>query len=187
MARIILPSMSSFRINDFGVVFDSKILCRAKMQTTERLASYRIAPALPADIGRLQELETDSFSSDRLSRRQMLYHLHNPRAVFLTVREENGSQTALGYALILRAKNRPARLYSIVVAKESRGLGLGKILCRAGLDALRDAGEKKLLLEVDAHDNATVGFYERLGFETIRRLPAYYEDGRDALKMQVLL
>ncbi|MBL1147100.1 MAG: GNAT family N-acetyltransferase [Pseudomonadota bacterium] len=157
------------------------------MHPTKRHVSYRIAPALPADVGRLQELETDSFSSDRLSRRQMLYHLHNPRAVFLTVREDNGNHSVLGYALILRAKNRSARLYSIAVAKEFRGHGLGKILCRAGLDVLRDAGEKKLLLEVDANDRATIGFYERLGFETTGLLPAYYEDGRDALKMQVLL
>jgi len=156
------------------------------MQPTEHLVSYRIAPALPADLSRLQELETDSFSSDRLSRRQMLYHLHNPRAVFLTIRKNNESP-ALGYALILRAKNRPARLYSIAIAPDTRGSGLGKLLCRAGMDALRTHGEKKLLLEVDANDSATIGFYDNIGFETTGLLPAYYEDGRDALKMQVFL
>lgn len=156
------------------------------MQPTDSLASFRIASALPDDLDRLQELEKDSFSSDFLSRRQMRYHLNNPRAVFLTIRE-GGREKISGYMLILRAKNRPARLYSIAIDKGCRGQGFGKLLFQAGMDALREYGEKKLLLEVDANDRTTVSFYEKRGFKTTRRLPAYYEDGRDAFKMQVLL
>lgn len=155
------------------------------MLTIDRNAAFLIVPACPDDLARLQELEADSFSSDFLSHRQMRYHLQNPRAVFLTVRDSEGAVS--GYALALRAQNRPARLYSIAVDRKRRGHGLGKLLCRAVMDALRKNGESRLLLEVDANDRNTVGFYEKMGFQTTKRLPAYYEDGRDAYKMQVLL
>lgn len=136
-------------------------------------------PALPADLTALQDIE-QLFPSDRLSARQMRYHLTNPRALFLVA--EAGGKPA-GYALFFLRRNRAARFYSLIVDPARRGQGIARLLIEEGCRRLYAQGEQKVTLEVDAQDKTTIDFYARCGFLPGVVIPAYYEDGRDALKM----
>jgi ribosomal protein S18 acetylase RimI-like enzyme len=66
------------------------------------------------------------------------------------------------------------------VHPEYRGRGLAKRLVATALD---DFGT------VTCHARATnedaIGFYEYLGFETLRRIEGYYEDGGDAYYLRI--
>lgn len=139
-----------------------------------------LRPARPDDIDALQTLEKN-FPTDRLSRRQMLYHMKSSRAVFLVAA---ASHDVAGYALFFRRQGRAARFYSLVTARKYRGAGYGRALIEDGVRRLRRAGERAVTLEVRARDAKTIAFYKRCGFVAGEIVPSYYADGRDALKMR---
>ena len=88
-----------------------------------------ILRARKRDLDALVDLENRSFSTDRLSRRNLKYLLTKANATTLVDRE-NGA--VRGYALVLyNAGTSLARLYSLVVGSEHRGLGLGGALLGA--------------------------------------------------------
>ena len=143
-------------------------------------SSYKVYLACKSDLPALQQLEQSQFASDRLSLRQMRYHLTNPKALFYVCRYK---EATIGYALFFLRKNRPARLYSLVIDPKHRGKGLAKSLCLEGINTLRKKKVERLLLEVDSQDMGTISFYEKLGFGPLKTIKSYYEDGRNALKM----
>jgi mycothiol synthase len=59
-------------------------------------------------------------------------------------------------------------IYVIAVDPDFQGLGLGRQLTIAGLDAIARRGVTTGMLYVDAANAAAVGMYERLGFDTHR-------------------
>ena len=92
----------------------------------------------------------------------------------------------LGFA-IWRNLSSEAELLSIGVLPEARKIALGAALLGAVLAAAKNAGAKKLFLEVDAGNEAALALYRKSGFVEIGRRSAYYRDGADALAMQVKL
>ena len=86
---------------------------------------FSIRPACNEDIPHLIPIEQTLFSSDRLSVRQMRYHIRNERAVFLTGTERG---MPVGYALFLKREGARARLYSLAVDRGYQGKGYGKAL-----------------------------------------------------------
>ncbi len=56
----------------------------------------------------------------------------------------------------------------IAVDPDFQGLGLGRQLTVAGLDAIARRGVTTGMLHVDAANTAALGMYERLGFHTHR-------------------
>lgn len=143
---------------------------------------YTIRPAQNKDIDALCALEIASFPSDRLSRRQMKYHLHNKNVTFL-VCAESKTNDILGYALMFFHASRPARLYSVAVDKKAQGQGIGKSLIERLIHNAIAKQCTAMTLEVRTVDKKTVALYERLGFEKIRTISSYYEDGANAFKM----
>lgn len=143
-----------------------------------------IAKAQHTDLSELQSIETASFHSDFLSPRQMKYHCKNPRAIFLVLKIDDVSA---GYILALMHGLGYARIYSLAVSTAYRGKGLGRLLVQAALDKLLTAKIRKVNLEVDEADLKTISLYQSFGFEVKSKLPAYYEDGRNALKMSKVL
>ena len=89
----------------------------------------QIRPAALADIDALFQLELASFASDRLSRRQFRYMLTRAHAQTLIAEADTG---LLGYVLVLFSRaTSVARLYSIAVAGQARGQGVGRALVTA--------------------------------------------------------
>ena len=61
-------------------------------------------------------------------------------------------------------------LYTVAVAPEHRRRGVGTILVRHAVDALRTTGCVKVNLQIRATNMGVRGFYESLGFEVEDRL-----------------
>lgn len=136
--------------------------------------------ATAADLPALLALES-TFPGDRLSARQYRHHLRNPRAR-LRVAVADGRVS--GSSLVLtRAGSRRARLYSIVVDPACRGRGLGRALAEDALAQAHDTGCERLDLEVRADNLSALALYQALGFREQRRLPGYYEDGMEGVRL----
>lgn len=147
-------------------------------------AARKIAePAKPADLDALVALEERCFSGDRMSRRSYAAALTNPRAVVLVAR--GPASGLLGAAtLFLRADSPAARLYSIAVAPEARGRGLGTGLLRAAESAARRRGATALRLEVSVGNKSALALYQKSGYGISGRVARYYEDGSDAWRLE---
>ena len=141
-----------------------------------------IRRAVEGDLADLVALENQSFSGDRLSARQWARHLDSDSAMILVALGERHLIGAL--VLFFRRGNDIARLYSLAIAAESRGLGLGNSLLEAGERAARRRACRRMRLEVRADNAAARRVYERRGFRVIGERKAYYEDGEDAIRYE---
>ncbi|WP_224267847.1 GNAT family N-acetyltransferase [Haloprofundus salinisoli] len=73
----------------------------------------------------------------------------------------------------------------IAVHPDARGRGLGRMLLRQSLVSMALGGANLVKLEVREHNDPAKTLYESEGFEPLRRIPRYYEDGEAALVMVV--
>ncbi|MBA4284277.1 MAG: GNAT family N-acetyltransferase [Xanthomonadaceae bacterium] len=122
------------------------------------------------------------FPSDRMSRRSIRRFLRAPTARVLVA--ENAAGAVLGNLIGLRrAGSRAMRTYSVVVAPEARGLGIGQRLVEALQAIAADEACARVTLEVRADNRAARALYARLGYRETASLPGYYEDGADGLRL----
>ena len=121
------------------------------------------------------------FPSDRMSPRSVRAFLASPRAQVWVV---DGSERLLGSLILLTRKSgRAGRIYSLVVSPEARGLGLAQRMVRAAEVWARRQGLEAVRLEVREDNRAARALYAKLGYASICRLPQYYEDGADGLRL----
>ncbi len=136
----------------------------------------RIRPCRLADLPAVMRIERASFRRDAYPR-ELFLEYHERGALFL-VAVARGEIS--GYALAVLQGAR-AELISIAVAPAYRRTGAGKSLMQSLLRRLRRAGAVRLNLIVKVTNHGAQRFYDWLGFQRVRRVPAYYEDGRDGL------
>jgi ribosomal protein S18 acetylase RimI-like enzyme len=142
----------------------------------------RLRRGTAADLNDLLALEREAFNTDRLSRRSFRRFLHSRNAVVI-VADEKGRMA--GYALVLfRPESRAARLYSIAVAADSAGCGIGPLLLAAAEDMARQRGCHVLRLEVHERNAAALKRYRTSGYRLFGRHRDYYGDGGDALRFE---
>jgi ribosomal protein S18 acetylase RimI-like enzyme len=142
----------------------------------------RIRAAVHADIDQLLALERRAFVTDHMSRRSLLRFATNPQAALL-VADRDGSID--GYALVLfREGSDVARLYSIAVAPESAGRGLGTNLLTAAEEAAIARQRSILRLEVHENNAAAIRRYEKSGYRHFGHHRHYYEDRGHALRFE---
>ena len=144
--------------------------------------TVQIRPAQPSDLSALVAIENASFSCDRLSRRSFRHWLTTDHRALLVAEL---MQRVVGYILIIyHPGTRLARIYSLAVLPEHRGLGLAKQLVEAGQQAACDEGRFYLRLEVSVDNKAAIKLYEALGFQKFGMYRDYYQDHQDALRYQ---
>jgi [ribosomal protein S18]-alanine N-acetyltransferase len=142
----------------------------------------RIRRARDADLAALIALENRVFTSDRMSPRQIRRHLGNPGAGTV-VATRNGD--VVGAAIVFfHASHRIARLYSIAVAPEARGAGIGEKLLAAAERLARTRIATAMRLEVRTDNAAAQRLYEGRGYRRFGVRRRYYEDGRDAVRYE---
>jgi ribosomal-protein-alanine N-acetyltransferase len=73
----------------------------------------------------------------------------------------------------------------LAVREDARGQGIGGALLDRGLLALSLDGAAVVKLEVRETNEAALSLYLDAGFEPMRRVPRYYQDGEDALVLVV--
>lgn len=146
-------------------------------------ADVVIRAAVIDDIDALVELENRSFDIDRLSRRSLRRLIGAKSATCLVAIGANA--VIAGYSLnLFRAGTALARLYSIAVAPEYRGAGLGERLVAAAETSAYEHGCVYLRLEVSTRNVPAIGLYRRLGYHEFGRFTDYYEDHTDALRFE---
>ena len=134
------------------------------------------------DLPALIAIENAVFRSDRLSRRSFRDFIASPRAI-LRVAELRGA--IAGYHLVLfRQGTAAARLYSLAVAPEFQGHGLGAQLLANAEAAAYAADRAVLRLEVEADNAAALALYRRAGYRQVEKLPGYYESGADGIRLE---
>ena len=91
----------------------------------------------------------------------------------------------LGYALLLlRRRSTRARLYSIAIAEQARGMGLGQQLL-ARIEACAVAQRcTHLRLEVRTDNPGALSLYERNGYRRFAQVDDYYADHTSALRLE---
>jgi ribosomal-protein-alanine acetyltransferase len=145
-------------------------------------AEIRIRRARAADLSRLVEMENAAFATDRMSARQWRRHVANPEADVLVA--ERGGAIVGAAVVFFHARHRIARLYSIAVAPEARGAGIGERLLAAGERNARRRGRERFRLEVRTDNAAARRLYERRGYRVFGTKAGYYEDGADAVRYE---
>ena len=135
-----------------------------------------------ADLGALESLERRAFAHDRIARRSFVRFLNAPNVSLIVA---DGDGAVCGYALVLsRARSRLARLYSLAVDAQHAGRQLGSTLLRAAEDAAQARGSRAMRLEVCESNAAAINLYRKFGYELVNRLPGYYGDGSNALRLE---
>lgn len=80
-----------------------------------------------------------------------------------------------------------AHLLKILIKPELRGKGPALNFWKEILNFLTSKKVKNIYLEVEASNERAIGFYQKLGFLTLRRVKGYYSNGSDALMMNLTL
>jgi len=132
----------------------------------------------PFDLGRLARLHRSCFE-EGWSRSDIARLLAMPGAFALIARVHEplwlsvGQLRGVGFA-IARVASDEAELLSIGVAPAWRGQGIGARLLEEVIARCREAGARRLFLEVDVDNLTARRLYEAFGFEMVGRRPAYY-------------
>ncbi len=146
------------------------------------MMDLRIRRAASSDLDGLVELENAAFDSERMSARQWRRHLESLSAEVLVAVSE---RRLVGAAVLFyRRGNGIARLYSIAVAADARGQGLGEARLRAAEQAARRRGSSVLRLEVRVSNASAQRLYERHEWRRFGTRARYYDDGEDALRFE---
>ena len=90
----------------------------------------------------------------------------------------------VGYVVtdVIRTYGRPlGHVKNLAVHPDRRGEGVGSALLAESLAVMAEAESVKL--EVRESNDGARSLYRRFGFESLRRVEGYYEDGEDAVVM----
>ena len=133
----------------------------------------------PVDLDRIVEIERASFGADAYDRNLFAEFLDNCGDLFLAV-ERSGK--IRGYLIACR-RGRRAELISVAVDPAFRGQGAASALMESALRRLRFRSVARLVLMVKVTNHQARAFYEKYGFQPVRRVRRYYEDGADGWLM----
>lgn len=96
--------------------------------------------------------------------------------------DEGGSVVGFVVGDAVPNHGRPlAHVKDIAVTPERRNEGIGTTLLRAALTRLGDIGARTVKLEVREGNRVARSLYRQFGFEFLRRVPRYYDDGEAAI------
>lgn len=145
------------------------------------VAGWRLRAAMPSDARGIEALEK-LFPGNRMRLPSIRRILRVPSARVWVVEGSEGIVGAL--MLLTRADTRYARVYSLAVAPQARGQGLGKRLLRAAERWAQQAGCAGMRLEVRASNRIARKLYAAQGYREIARLEGYYDDGMQGIRLQ---
>lgn len=156
----------------------------AATDEAEAAARGRIRTARRADLEAILALEA-LFPTDRMTRRSVRRFLSVPSARVLIA--ELGRNVVGNLIWLSRRNSRIARIYSLVVAPQARGRQLAQRLLQAMEREARAAGCGSAVLEVQVDNGPARALYDKCGYVESARLPAFYEDGSDGLRLRKAL
>lgn len=150
-----------------------------------RMSTLRIRGATPADLSAIEAIEQVCFPEERRSSRRSLRHsLHSSRqSVWIACVARSGQRFSAG-VMVLHHHPLSLRIFSLAVLPSFQGEGIGGHLIDRAVALARRTGRQQITLEADCGNRVLTGWYERQGFQTVRRLDNYYSPGADAVRMK---
>jgi len=133
------------------------------------------------DLEAVLDIESASFSRP-WTRRHFLDEMGSPcglPTVALTA-----DLVVAGY-LCLKQVLDEAEILDVAVSGNLRGQGVGRILVEGALDACRGRGVSVVSLEVGVGNVEAIALYRRIGFREVGRRKKYYDNGEDAILMDI--
>ncbi|MBF7074381.1 GNAT family N-acetyltransferase/peptidase C39 family protein [Glaciecola sp. MH2013] len=142
--------------------------------------TYRLAQL--DDLPTLVRIENHCFQTDRLSKRRFKHWILAANGICVVAIKD---EQICGYGLvILRNGTRSARLYSLALESEYRGLGIAQGLLLE-LERLAVSQQRLFMrLEVAENNLAAIKMYQHLGYKQFGVYQKYYADGTNALRLQ---
>ncbi|WP_435344604.1 ribosomal protein S18-alanine N-acetyltransferase [Haloarchaeobius sp. HRN-SO-5] len=100
------------------------------------------------------------------------------------VATEDGKVTGYVVADCIPNHGRPlGHVKDLAVHEKCRGRGIGSRLLARAIATLTSMNATSVKLEVRESNEPALSLYRDFGFEALRRVPRYYDDGEDALVM----
>lgn len=138
-------------------------------------------PASAADLDAIEHLEHGCFDDDAFTRRQLDYLIRKAQGACFVARLDG---QIVGYLSLLTPRNTcNARIYSVAVAAQARGHGVGQLLVDQAIAYARTQHRRQVTLEVRTDNTPALALYSRKGFVPDKLLKGYYHDGADARRM----
>ena len=142
-------------------------------------ARWEVRKLRRSDLDRVQQIENASFGEDAYDRNLLAEFFAKCGELFLVAVRQLG---VCGY-MVTCIRGERAEVVSIAVAPAARGRGVASRLMESTLRRLRRRKVKRLVLMVKVTNTAAREFYVKFGFERVRLVRGYYEDGADGLLM----
>ncbi len=141
-----------------------------------------IRRALKHDLDAIERLEMAAFSHDQLPRDSLRYYIGAPSVSMLIAEAQRG---ICAYALVaFHRRSIVGRLYSIAVASDCAGRGVGRKLMSACEASARLRGAHWMRLEVRPDNGGAIALYRNLGYRQFAEVEDFYEDGSNALRLE---
>lgn len=149
----------------------------------------KVRPPLEDDLPELLAVEQDCFDTPyyrphRFTRSQFTAYLRNPRAIFWVAVQRG---LLLGYvagSCGTGSRRGAGRIESLAVVQAARKQGVGGLLMRRFIEEAKRRGSKRVTIEVAMANTHAIRFFTNRGFSPVRRLPGYYGDRYDGLRMR---
>ena len=145
-------------------------------------APFHVRRLRPEELDGILKVEQASFGKDAYDRNLFANYLQRDGELFLVV--ERGKEIC-GYSIAVVRGDR-AELVSIAVDPKSRRKGVGRALLASTLRRLSRRGVTRVSLTVRPENEPARALYESYGFVKWRKVPGYYEDGTDGVRMRRL-
>lgn len=140
-------------------------------------------PARPADAAAVAAIEAAWPSSAGWTQAQLREEADAPAGLFWICEQEG---KVVSYALARVAVDE-AQIVAVGVAPELARRGLGRAAFEALLKAAKAAGLVRAVLEVSTTNAPARALYASVGLRVVGRRPKFYNDGSDALLMELVL
>lgn len=139
----------------------------------------KVRPAAPSDAAAIRAIAARPYAAG-WTEEAYASEAARPGSVFLV----GGDERVAGYVLA-RVEHGEARLLDFAAAED--GGGAGRALWGALLAEARACGAGRLTLEVSSGNARARRFYGRAGAVVVGRRPKFYNDGSDAVLMDLAL
>ena len=127
------------------------------------------------------EIEKISFPNRKLFSADYFRKLYQKYPEGFIVAEDKGK--ILGYA-IGEVQKDCGKIISIAVHPAWRKKGVGKKLANFYIEHLKKKNLKEIFLRVRKNNLAAISFYKNLGFQILKTIKNYYQNGDDADLME---
>ena len=146
--------------------------------------NIRIRKSRIDDFEFLVNLEADSFPAFQRSSNKSIKRGIKSEFQEILIAETNTKRKVKIGALVLFKYRKSLRIYSIAVIQQFKNMGYGDYLLKHVLDLANCRQYEKVLIEVSASNIKILDWYQARGFTIVAKLPDYYCNGEDAIKME---